>query len=108
MSRLESEQNIRISYRSRETPQSKTPTRSYKEDKEEYLSIISEVGEMETALLNCNLEKKRIQQELDKIDNVKIKTKDIISKRRRLEVELQNEEEKLGHVKIQLKKLKVI
>ena len=44
---------------------------------------------METALLNCNLERKKILAEIDKIDDTKVKTRELIGKRRRLEDELQ-------------------
>jgi len=46
--------------------------------------------------------------EIDKIDETRIKTKDMISKRRRLEVELQNQERKLEHIRCELKKMKVM
>jgi hypothetical protein len=46
-------------------------------------------------MLACNVERKKILSQIDKIDETRIKTKDMISKRRRLEVELQSQEKKL-------------
>ena len=54
--------------------------------------MIEEVGDMETILTNCNLEKKKILTELDRIDDTRIKTKDIINRRRRLEDDLAYQE----------------
>lgn len=48
--------------------------------------MIESVGTMESQMLNCNMEKKKILAEIDKIDETRIKTKEMISKRRRLEV----------------------
>jgi hypothetical protein len=42
-------------------------------------------------MLNCNTEKRRILAEIDKIDGTRVKTKDMVSKRRKLEIELQNQ-----------------
>ena len=41
--------------------------KKYKQEKDSYISMISEVGEMETILNNCNLEKRKILVEIDKI-----------------------------------------
>ena len=49
------------------------------------MAMINEVGDLENALLNCNLERRKIVNEIDRIDDTKIKTKDIIGKRRKLE-----------------------
>ena len=62
-------------FNSKSQEKSRTPVRSYKEEKEEYLNMIEEVGTMETAMLNCNVEKRRIMSEIDRIDETKIKTK---------------------------------
>lgn len=59
-------------------------------------------------MLAYNLEKKKILAEIDKIDEARVKTKDMISRRRRLEVELQNNEKKIDHVRAELKKMKVM
>lgn len=45
---------------------------------------------------------------MDKIDETRVKTKDMISRRRRLEVELQNQEKKLENIRNELKKMKVM
>jgi hypothetical protein len=42
-------------------------------------------------MLNCNIEKRRILAEIDKIDGTRIKTKDMVSKRKKFEIELQNQ-----------------
>lgn len=39
----------------------------YKQEKDAYISMISEIGDMETILTNCNTEKKKIIHEIDKI-----------------------------------------
>jgi len=70
--------------------------------------MIESVTVMESQMLACNLEKKKILAEMDKIDETKVKTKEMISRRRRLEVELQNQERKLEHIKSELKKMKVL
>ena len=54
------------------------------------------------------MQKKRLLSEIDKIDETRVKTKDMISKRRRLEVELQNNESKIEKIRNQLKKMKVM
>lgn len=45
---------------------------------------------------------------MDRIDETKIKTKEMISRRRRLEVELQSQDRRLEHIKAELKKMKVM
>jgi GTP-dependent phosphoenolpyruvate carboxykinase len=70
--------------------------------------MIESVGTMESQMLAYNLEKKKILAEIDKIDEARVKTKDMISRRRRLEVELQNNEKKIDHVRAELKKMKVM
>lgn len=72
---------------SRYTPTPKTAgkqARTYKEEKEEYLNIIEGVGTMESQMLAHNMEKKRIISEIDRIDETRVKTKDMITRRRRL------------------------
>lgn len=100
--------NKRASPRAERSPLPTKGLKSYKEEKEDYLSMIESVGTMESQMLGCNLEKKKILAEIDKIDETRIKTKEMISKRRRLEVELQNQERKLEHVRAELKKMKVM
>lgn len=63
----------------------------YHEDKGKYLSMINSVTDMERILLTNNMEKKRILSEIDRIDDTKVKTRDMIAKRRRLEEELQQQ-----------------
>jgi len=46
--------------------------------------MIESVGSMESQMLNCNVERRKILAEMDKIDETRIKTKDMVSKRRRL------------------------
>lgn len=70
--------------------------------------MIESVGTMESQMLAYNLEKKKILAEIDKIDEARVKTKEMISRRRRLEVELQNNEKKIDHVRAELKKMKVM
>lgn len=48
--------------------------------------MIESVGTRESQMLAYNLEKKKILAEIDKIDEARVKTKDMISRRRRLEV----------------------
>lgn len=50
-------------------------------------------------MLNLNTEKKRMITELDRIDDTKVKTKDMISKRRRLEDEIKAQDEHIKKVK---------
>jgi len=46
--------------------------------------MLSQVGNIETSLLNFNMEKKKMQTEIDKIDDTKVKTKELITRRRKL------------------------
>ena len=46
--------------------------------------MLSQVGELEADLLSYNMQKKRMLAEMDKIDDTKVKTKDMINKRRKL------------------------
>lgn len=48
--------------------------------------MIESVGTMESQMLACNVERKKILGEIDKIDETRVKTKEMISRRRRLEV----------------------
>ena len=50
-------------------------------------------------MLTYNTEKKRILAEMDKIDDTKMKTKELISRRRRLEDEANIQENKIKRVK---------
>ena len=70
--------------------------------------MISNVSEMESQMLACNLERKRLVAEIDRIDETRVKTKDMISRRRKLEGELQSEEKKLERIRGEMKKMKVI
>ena len=54
--------------------------------------MLSQVGDLEQNLLNCNLEKKKMLTQMDKIDATKVKTKDMINKRRRLDDQLTNQQ----------------
>ena len=47
--------------------------------------MISNVSEMESQMLACNLERKRLVAEIDRIDETRVKTKDMVSRRRKLE-----------------------
>jgi hypothetical protein len=98
----------RLQSENRASPRVQNNSRTYKEEKEDYLTMIESVTVMESQMLACNLERKKILAEMDRIDETKIKTKDMISRRRRLEVELQNQERKLEHIKSELKKMKVL
>lgn len=57
---------------------------SYTEEKSKYISILDQVGELEQDLLSFNTEKKKLLNEMDKIDDTKVKTREMISRRRRL------------------------
>ena len=46
--------------------------------------------------------------EMDRIDDTKVKTKEMISRRRKLEEDLGREEEKIKRAKEQLRKAKVL
>lgn len=63
---------------------------------------------METVLLSCNLEKKKILAEMDKIDDTKVKNRQMINRRRRLEDDLRYQEDKIFKIKEQLKKMKAL
>ena len=63
---------------------------------------------MENEMLSCKVEKKRIVGEIDRIDQAKVKTKDMISRRRKLEGDLANQEKKIDRIKSQLKRMKVM
>jgi chromosome segregation ATPase len=113
--KLEKEEMVRKAGRASPTkakesvsPRARGYSRSYKEEKEDYLTMIESVGSMESQMLGCNMEKKKILAEMDKIDETRVKTKEMISRRRRLEVELQNQERRLDHIKNELKKMKVM
>lgn len=82
--------------------------RGYREEKEDYLSMIESVGSLESQMLAANLERKKVLAEMDKIDETRVKTKEMIARRRRLEVELQNLERRQEHVRTELKKMKVM
>lgn len=45
---------------------------------------------------------------MDKIDNTKVKTKDMISRRRKIEDDVNKIEHQIDSVKLQMRKLKVI
>lgn len=61
--------------------------------------MLSQVGELEADLLSYNLEKKRMLQEMDKIDDTKVKTKDMIAKRRKLENEITAQDNRIHRTK---------
>ena len=63
---------------------------------------------MESQMLSCNLQKKKILADIDRIDETRVKTKEMISKRRRLEIQLQNNERKMDNIRGELKKMKVM
>lgn len=48
------------------------------------MRMLSRVGELESDLLGLNKEKKRMLSELDRIEGTKVKTKEMIGKRRKL------------------------
>ena len=82
--KLENEENSKRNFRNtmidyeREGSYSRSPkNKRYRQEKEQCISLISEVGDMETILTNCNVEKKKILAEMDKIDETKVKTREM-------------------------------
>lgn len=61
---------------------------------------------MECALFHCNLERKKLKAEIDKVDESKVKTRDMAVRRNKLEEELTFQEEKIKKVKEELEKLR--
>ena len=84
------------------------PETGYQEEKSKYISMLSQVGDLEADLLNYNMEKKKILAEMDKIDDTKMKTKDMINRRRRLEDEANIQDNKIKRVKEELRKMKAL
>ena len=70
--------------------------------------MLSQVGELEADLLSYNMQKKRMLAEMDKIDDSKVKTKDMINKRRKLEDQISSQENKIKRVKDELRKMKAL
>ncbi len=70
--------------------------------------MLSQVGELEADLLSYNMQKKRMLAEMDKIDDTKVKTKDMINKRRKLEDQISSQENKIKRVKDELRKMKAL
>lgn len=70
--------------------------------------MLSQVGELEADLLSYNMQKKRMLAEMDKIDDTKVKTKDMINKRRKLEDQISSQENKIKRVKDELRKMKAM
>ena len=46
---------------------------------------INELGTLENTLLQCNITKNKLLTEIDKIDGTKVKTNELIARRRKLE-----------------------
>lgn len=70
--------------------------------------MLSQVGDLEADLLSYNMEKKKILNEMDKIDDTKVKTKEMISRRRKLEEEATMQDDRIRRVKEELKKMKAL
>lgn len=70
--------------------------------------MLFQVGELEADLLSYNMQKKKMLAQMDKIDDTKVKTKDMINKRRKLEDQISSQENKIKRVKDELRKMKAL
>jgi len=82
--------------------------KSYKQEKEQYLSMISEVGDLETEIYNLNVEKGRTLDELDKIEGSKVKNNQMINRRRQLEAMLLSNDRRMNDIRHELRAMKFL